>query len=224
MKPESDSRSDPPRLLLTGFEPFGGEPINPSWEAVRALEGERIGGHQVVVRRLPVSFAGARSALEAAIDALQPRLVLAVGQAGGRARLSLERVAINLIDARIPDNEGCQPIDAAVVEGAACAHFATVPVKAMRAAIEAAGVPAELSHSAGCYVCNAVFFLLMQQLADRPGVRGGFLHVPWLPEQAARHPGEPALPLASIITGLRAAVQAATAHRTDLVETGGDTH
>jgi pyroglutamyl-peptidase len=216
--------TDTPRILLTGFEPFGGETLNPSWEAVRALDGCVIGDHEVVARRLPVSFGGAAVALQAVLDEVRPQLVLAVGQAGGRAALSLERVAINLIDARIPDNDGCQPIDCAVVDGAAPACFTTLPVKAMRAAIKAAGIPAELSHSAGCYVCNAVFFVLMDALSARPGVRGGFMHVPWLPEQAARHPGEPALALSRVIEGLRLALAAAVAHERDLPVAGGDTH
>ena len=222
MKTEPDT--DLPRILLTGFEPFGGEAINPSWEAVRVLDGEIIGGYRVVARRLPVSFDGAKRALVRAIDEVQPRLVLSVGQAGGRAKLSLERIAVNLIDARIPDNEGCQPIDCAVVEGAANAYFATLPVKAMRQAMEDEGIPAELSHSAGCYVCNAVFFVLMQRLADRPGVRGGFMHVPWLPEQGVEHAGEPSLPLGSMIDGLRCALQVAVARDDDVVVAGGETH
>jgi pyroglutamyl-peptidase len=213
-----------PRILLTAFEPFGGESINPSWEAVRALDGALISGHRVVARRLPVTFGGAAVAIRAALDELQPQLALAVGQAGGRGALSLERVAINLVDARIPDNDGCQPIDCPVVEGAPAACFTTLPVKAMRAAIEAAGIPAELSHSAGCYVCNAVFFLLMHGLAERPGVRGGFMHVPWLPEQALTHPCEHSLPLSQIIEGLRCALAAAVVHSSDLAVVGGQTH
>jgi pyroglutamyl-peptidase len=213
-----------PSILLTGFEPFGGEAINPSWEAVRALDGCVIADHRVVARRLPVSFGGAAAALRAALDAVQPQLVLAVGQAGGRAALSLERIAINLVDARIPDNDGCQPIDCPVIPGAAPACFTTLPVKAMRVAIEAAGIPAELSHSAGCYVCNAVFFVLMQSLGSRAGVRGGFMHVPWLPEQALRHPGQPSLELPCMIEGLRVALAAAASHGTDLAEPGGFTH
>jgi pyroglutamyl-peptidase len=216
--------ADTPRILLTAFEPFGGETINPSWEAVRPLDGASIAGHRVCARRLPVTFGGAAIALRTALDEHEPQLVLAVGQAGGRAALSLERVAINLVDARIPDNDGCQPIDCAVVEGAPPAYFATLPVKSMRAALQSAGIPAELSQSAGCYVCNAVFFVLMHALAERPGVRGGFLHVPWLPEQAARHPGEPAMPLAQIVEGLERALAAAAEHASDLAIAGGDTH
>jgi pyroglutamyl-peptidase len=221
------SRTLPPTLppiLLTGFEPFGGEAINPSWEAVRALHGRCIGGHPVEARQLPVAFGPAIAALQEALDAVRPTLVLAVGQAGGRARLSFERIAVNLIDARIPDNDGCQPIDCPVIAGAPTAYFTSLPVKAMRAAAEAAGVPAELSQTAGSYVCNAVFFALLHALAGRPGCRGGFVHLPWLPEQADRHPGEPKLALQRIVDGLQEALQAAATRVDDLPLAGGDTH
>jgi pyroglutamyl-peptidase len=213
-----------PIILLTGFEPFGGETINPSWEAVRALHDRRIGGHRVHALRLPVAFDPALAALQAALDALRPPIVLAVGQAGGRAMLSFERVAINLIDARIPDNAGRQPVDCPVIAGAPNAYFSTLPVKAMRATCAAAGIEAELSQSAGCYVCNAVFFALLHALAQRPGSRGGFLHLPWLPEQLDGHPGEPCAPLERVVSGIACALQAAVDVVDDLPLAGGDTH
>ena len=205
------------KVLVTGFEPFGGETVNPSAELLALLDGECIAGHRVATASLPCCFADVRPALERAIERHAPVLVLAIGQAGGRARLSFERVAVNLVDARIADNAGEQPVDEPVLAGAPQAHFTTLPVKAMVAACSAAGVPAELSLSAGTYVCNAAFFLLMQHLATAcPGVRGGFLHIPWLPTQAASRPGAPAMDLATVAAGVRAALAAALATREDL--------
>lgn len=212
-------------ILLTGFEPFGGETLNPSWEAVRRLDGHCIGGHPVTALALPVAFGAAVRQLDEALSRLRPAIVLAVGQAGGRARLSLERVAINLVDARIPDNDGEQPIDCPVIASAPPAYFSNLPVKAMRAAIETHGIPAELSHTAGTYVCNALFFGLMHSIAAAGGgIRGGFMHLPWLPEQALAHPGEPSLPLEQMVRGIGCALDAAVRHGDDLPVSGGTTH
>lgn len=182
-----------PHVLLTGFEPFGGERVNPSWETVRAFDGRVIDGHRIVAVRLPTAFAGAQAVLEAALADLDPVAVIAVGQAGGRAQISLERVAINLIDARIPDNTGAQPIDAPVIPGGLAAYFSTLPLKAMLVALRGAGIPAEISHTAGTFVCNQVFYVLRHALRDRPGVPAGFVHIPYFAEQAARHPGAPSV-------------------------------
>ncbi len=206
-----------PTVLLTGFAPFAGDTINPSLEVVRALAGRVIAGHRVEIAELPVAFAAARRELAAAIDRTQPALVLAIGQAGGRACMSLERVAINWIDARIADNDGVQPIDEPVIADAAAAHFSTLPVKAMRAAMQAAGVPTELSFSAGSYVCNAVFFALMHRLAHHhPGARGGFIHIPYLPAQAALHPGAPSMALDTMTRGIAIAIETALSHASDI--------
>lgn len=207
----------PSTVLLTGFEPFGGDAINPSAELVALMEGETINGHRVATAVLPCCFAEVRPALGAAIARHAPVLVLAIGQAGRRARLSFERVAVNLVDARIADNAGAQPVDEPVLAGAPPAYFTTLPVKAMEAACTAAGVPAELSLSAGTYVCNAAFFLLMHHLATHaPGVRGGFLHIPWLPAQAATRRHGAAMELATMAAGVRVAVAAAIDTRADL--------
>src|SRR5690606_23105809 len=148
-------------ILLTGFEPFGGDAVNPSAELVALLDGTAIAGHRLVSAVLPCRFGQVQEALRAAVERHAPALVLAIGQAGRRARLSFERVAVNLVDARIADNAGLQPVDEPVLAGAPPAYFATLPVKAMAAACAEAGVPAELSLTAGTYVCNAAFFLLM---------------------------------------------------------------
>lgn len=167
-------------LLLTGFEPFGGDAINSSWELAQRLHGERIAGLRVQAVQLPCVFARSGAALAEALGAHRPSLVLALGQAASRSALSFERVAINWIDARIPDNAGAQPVDEPVIAGAPPAHFSSLPLKAMAAAAQAAGVPAEISFSAGSFVCNQLFFELQQQLRRRRTVRSGFLHVPAL--------------------------------------------
>jgi pyroglutamyl-peptidase len=191
-----------PIALVTGFDPFGGEAVNPSQQIVQALDGEVIAGHRVVGAILPTQFAGAPPMLEKRIARHRPALVLALGQAGGRAGISLERVAINLIDARIPDNAGSQPVDACIVDNAANAYFSTLPIKAMLQRLRDAGIPASLSQTAGTFVCNQVFYALMHALRQRRA-RGGFVHVPYLPEQAARHAGAPSLPLQTMIEAVR---------------------
>lgn len=196
-------------VLLTGFQPFGGEQVNPSWQAVSALQGARIAGHRVVARELPVAFGTSLKALRAALKETQPSLVICVGQAGGRAQLSLERVAINVDDARIPDNAGAQPVDLPVVDGGPAAYFSTLPIKAMREALRAAGFPAEVSQTAGTYVCNHVFYGLMHAVRARRALRAGFIHIPYSPAQAAVHPGAPSLAVDTVAEALRLAVQVA---------------
>jgi pyroglutamyl-peptidase len=208
-------------LLVTGFEPFGGERINPSAEVARALHGRTIGTTRVVGVVLPCVFGRSIDALQTALAQHAPQLVLALalGQASGRAGFSPERVAINLDDARIADNAGAQPIDRPVVPRGAAARFTTLPVKAMAAALHAAGYPAEVSHSAGTFVCNHVFYGLQHALRTRRGVRSGFMHLCALPEQVA--PGTPSLPLASLIDGVAIALGAALAVRDDLHVSAG---
>lgn len=209
-------------ILLTGFEGFAGDVLNPSQEVVRTLDGEIVRGHRIVGAVLPVAFGRVAAALDALLAQHRPALVLALGLASGRAELSFERVAINLVDARIADNDGAQPIDEAVIDGGPPAHFSTLPLKAIVAALRARGVPAGLSLSAGSFVCNQVFYLLAHALAQRaPATRSGFLHLPSLPEQAACHPGQPSMSLASMIDGVRAALECAIDVRADLHESGG---
>jgi pyroglutamyl-peptidase len=172
------SRRHPRPVLLAGFGPFADARSNPSIEAARALDGSSIAGHQIVVRELPVEFGVSRDILRRALRDLHPALVLCTGLAASRSVVSLERVAINLDDARIPDNAGRQPVDVPVVRGGPDAYFSTLPLKAMFAALREAGIPAEVSQSAGTYVCNHVFYALMHRLRRRRGVRGGFVHLP----------------------------------------------
>jgi pyroglutamyl-peptidase len=197
-----------PTILLTGFAPFGGETINPSWQAVKALHDRRIGGHRVIARQLPVEFGASLEELRNAIHETKPALVVCVGQAGGRAAISLERVAINVDDARIPDNAGARPIDAEIIKGGPAAYFTGLPIKAMFSALQEAGIPAEVSQTAGTYVCNHVFYGLMHALRNRK-VRAGFVHIPYSPEQAPHHPGAPSLPIETVCDGLRIVLEVA---------------
>ncbi|MET3134717.1 pyroglutamyl-peptidase [Oxalobacteraceae bacterium GrIS 1.11] len=212
-------------VLLTGFEPFNGEDINPAWEAVKALAGWSEADFTVEARQLPCVFGLANRVLAAALDELQPTLVIAVGQAGGRADLSLERVAINLDDAPILDNASCQLIDAAIVADGPVGYFSTLPIKAIVRELRAAGLPASVSHSAGTFVCNHVFYGLMHHAASHGmPVRAGFIHIPYLPLQAAAHPGMASMALADMVAGLRIAVRVALAPGLDAREAGGATH
>lgn len=204
-----------PRILLTGFDPFGGESINPSWEAVRALHGRRVCGHLVVARQLPTEFAASLRQLKAAMRDVKPTIVLGIGQAGGRAQLSLERVAINLQDARIPDNAGAQPIDEPVIEDGPAAYFSTLPIKAMLVALYAADIPAEISQSAGTYVCNHIAYAMLHLAAKKRGVRAGFVHIPYLPAQAARLHGAPSMAQAEVERGLLIALRTVTSTAVD---------
>lgn len=203
-----------PIVLLTGFAPFGGESVNPSWQAVSVLDGECIADHRVVARVLPVEFGVALAVLHDAIRETSPALVLCVGQAGGRAQLSIERIAINVDDARIADNNAVSPVDIPIVADGPAGYFATLPIKAMLAALHDAGIPAEVSQTAGTYVCNHVFYGLMHALRDS-NVRGGFIHIPYAPEQAARHPGAASLPIETVIAALRIALHTALTTRQD---------
>jgi pyroglutamyl-peptidase len=197
----------PRRILLTGFDPFGGQPVNPSWLAVQALQGTEIDGHLVVAAQIPTRFGDAAKVLADLLGRHEPDLVVCTGQAGGRSAISLERVAINVNDARIPDNAGAQPVDTPVVPGGPVGYFSTLPIKAMLAALLAEGIRAEVSQTAGTFVCNHLFYALMHQLATDPRhahARGGLIHVPWLPQQ-----GQPSMTLEHVSHGLAVAMRTA---------------
>ena len=200
------------KILLTGFEPFGGDVVNPSWEIARALDGTTVGGAQVVACQLPCVFGRAPQVLQQALAQGPFVLVVALGMAGSRTGLSFERVAINLDDAPIPDNAGQQPVDVAVLPLGPAAYFSSLPVKRMLDAVRAAGSAAETSQTAGTFVCNHVFYQLMHTLAGMPNApRAGFIHVPVLPEQQALHPLGQAMALRMQVEGVRVALQAALA-------------
>ena len=210
-----------PTILLTAFEPFGGDPVNPSLLIARQLHGETVAGARVVMVELPCVFHRALVVLDEALARTRPTLAVALGLAAGREGLSIERVAINVDDARIPDNVGAQPVDEAIAPEGPAAWFSTLPIKAMVAALKHAGVPASVSQTAGTFVCNHVFYGLQQRLAGT-GVRSGFIHVPLLPEQAAQYPGKPVLALEDQVRGVRLALEVAMTHRgEDLRAVGG---
>ncbi len=204
-----------PTVLLTGFDAFGGDAVNPSWLAAQALHGDILQGHRVVAAQLPTEFASSSKALSALLRQHQPALVLCLGLAGGRANLSLERVAINVQDARIADNAGQQPIDSPIAVNGPAAYFSTLPIKAMLQALTDAGIPAEVSQTAGTFVCNHVFYALMHALKKQRGkvkARGGFMHVPYLPDQ-----GQPCMSLDEMVRGLRIATACALTTADDTV-------
>lgn len=210
-----------PQILLTAFEPFGGDPVNPSLLIARHLHGETVAGARVVAVEMPCVFHASLAVLDEALARTRPTLAVALGLAAGREGLSIERVAINVDDARIPDNVGAQPVDEAIAPEGPAAWFSTLPIKAMVAALNQAGVPASVSQTAGTFVCNHVFYGLQQRLGGT-GVRSGFIHVPLLPEQAGLHPGKPVLALTEQVRGVRLALEVALAHRgEDLRAVGG---
>lgn len=190
------------QLLITGFEPFGGETVNPSWEAVRLLP-EELGDYRLTKLQIPTVFGRAAGTVLETARTLHPDVILCIGQAGGRSGVTPEVIGINLREARIPDNAGNQPENVPVVPDAPAAYFSTVPVRAMVGAIQDAGVPAALSYSAGAFVCNDVLFSLLHAY-DGTQTKVGFVHVPFLPEQAKEN--APSLPLADIVRALTAAI------------------
>ena len=211
-------------ILITGFEPFGGEAVNPSWEVVRQLDGVTIAGERVVALQLPCVFGEALTVLNAALEAQQPQLTIAVGQAGGRVDITVERVAINVDDARIPDNKGQQPIDEPIVAGGPAAWFSSLPVKAIVAALHEQGIPASVSQTAGTFVCNHVMYGLLHALQGRAGSKGGFIHIPYLPEQAAAHPGTASMAVETVRAALETAIAVSLQQDGDVKAVGGATH
>ncbi|MBW3094255.1 pyroglutamyl-peptidase I [Bifidobacterium sp. 64T4] len=204
-------------VLVTGFDPFGGESVNPAYEAVRMLP-DRIAGARIITLEIPTAFTRGPETVEQAIERERPDMVISVGQAGGRSAVTVEQVAINLAEARISDNDGEQPVGAALREDGDTAYFATVPVKAMVANVRAHGLPAFVSYTAGTYVCNSVMYHVLYLLERRfPGTRGGFIHVPYAVEQTVGKPnGTPSMALADMAKALEYAIEAA------VIDGGGD--
>jgi len=217
--------SAPACILVTGFEPFGGQHLNPSWEVARSLDGHMIGSARVTGLELPCVFDEALLQLQAALERHRPVVVLAMGQAEGRCDLSFERVAINVNDARIPDNAGAQPVDTPVVPEQPAGLFSTLPIKRVVAALREAGIPASVSQTAGTFVCNHVFYGL-QHLLQGQGVASGFIHLPLLPVQAAswRGPAVPSMSLELQVQGIALAAELCLLHRHDIALPGGALH
>ena len=194
------------KVLVTGFTPFGGEQINPSWEAVKRLP-EHIGEMTITKREIPTEFDAACAALRAAMDELRPDAVLSVGQYGGANGIRVERVAVNLRDARIADNAGAKPVDEPVVPGAPDAYFATLPTRRIIEKLRERDIPAQLSYSAGTFVCNNLLYCALHESAQKfPATRCGFVHVPYLPEQA-KDGSAPSMSLALMVRALTAALE-----------------
>lgn len=208
-------------ILVTGFDPFGGESINPAWEAVKRLPDVLL-EQPVIKLEVPTIFGESGAVLQEAILNHQPDLVILVGQAGGRNGITVERVAINLDDARIPDNAGNQPLDEVIQATGEAAYFSSLPIKAMVAAIRQAGLPASVSNSAGTFVCN---HLMYQALFATNGTsaRAGFIHVPFIPSQTVAKTA-PSMNLTDIVKGLTAAIEAAIIHESDITAIEGTTH
>lgn len=192
------------KLLITGFDPFGGAAINPSWEAVQLLP-DTVGSYRLTKLRIPTVFGEAAQAVLDVAETLKPHVILCIGQAGGRKAITPELVAINLREAAIPDNAGNQPANAPVIPNGPAAYFATVPVRQMVSAIAAAGIDASLSLSAGAFVCNDTLYTLLHHYCGS-STQVGFVHIPYLPQQAAQ--GQSSMPLEQMVAGLTAAIEA----------------
>lgn len=204
------------KVLITGFDPFGGEKVNPSFEAVRKLEN-KISGADIVKVQIPTVFNKSVEMLEKAIERENPDVVICVGQAGGRFDVTIERVAINWEDARIPDNEGNQPMDRKIFEDGENAYFSNLPIKSMVTEMKANGIPASVSNTAGTYVCNHLMYGLMYLINKKhPEIRGGFIHVPFTTNQVVNKTNTPYMELDRIAEGLTCAIKAAVENKTDI--------
>ena len=212
------------KVLITGFDPFGGESINPAWEAVKEIRDE-IAGAEIVKMQIPTVVGKSIEKVHNKMAEIHPDVVISVGQAGGRFGVTPERVAINVTDARIPDNEGHQPIDEVIFEDGDTAYFSNLPVKAMVQAIKDAGYPSSLSNTAGTYICNHVMYGILYYIhKEFPDVRGGFIHVPYAASQVVNKPNTPSMAIADITAALEAAISAAVKNETDMKAVGGEIH
>ncbi|MCY9376934.1 pyroglutamyl-peptidase I [Bacillus sp. T17B1] len=212
------------KVLITGFDPFDKETVNPSWEAAKQLNGLETDEAIIKAEQIPTVFRTALDTLRQAIQKHQPDIVICVGQAGGRMQITPERVAINLSDARIPDNEGHQPIDEEISPRGPAAYWTGLPVKRMTAKMKENGIPAAVSYTAGTFVCNYLFYGLMDHISrTAPHIRGGFIHIPFIPEQTIDKTA-PSLSLDTIVRALRIAAVTAAQYDEDLKTPGGTLH
>ncbi len=210
------------KILLTAFDPFGGEPVNPAQEAVEAVR-DNIAGAQIVKQIVPTVFGKSIETVHEAMKRENPDVTLCIGQAGGRIGLTPERVAINLNDARIPDNEGNQPLDTPIFKDGKNAYFTKLPAKAMVENIIKAGIPASVSYTAGTYVCNHLMYGVLYYIdKEFPNMRGGFMHVPFLHEQVLDKKNIPSLSKADIVKGIEAAIEAIVENKEELKTVGGE--
>ncbi len=210
------------KILVTGFDPFGGESINPAYEAVKLLP-DTIKGVEIVKLEVPTVFFKSIDVMDKEIERIKPDVVINVGQAGNRFGITPERVAINEDDARIKDNEGNQPIDTKIYEDGQSAYFSTLPIKAMVEEMKKEGIPASVSNTAGTFVCNHLMYGLMYLIDTKyPNMKGGFIHVPFMTEQVLDKPTSPSLALDQIAKGLEASIVAVIENEEDIKKVGGE--
>ncbi|MCW6086703.1 pyroglutamyl-peptidase I [Clostridium sporogenes] len=209
------------KVLITAFDPFGGEKINPALEAVKKIQ-EKISNAKVIKVEIPTVFRRSLEKLEQAIKEHNPDIVICVGQAGGRFDITTERVAINMDDARIKDNEGNQPLDISIFEDGENAYFTSLPIKAMVDEMKKNGVPASVSNTAGTFVCNHVMYGLLYMIDKKfNNIKGGFIHVPFIPSQVVDKKNTPSMSLENITKGLECAIKAAVENDSDIKQIGG---
>lgn len=212
------------KVLITGFDPFGGEAVNPALEAVKLIADE-IKGYEIVKLEVPTVFNKSIDTLRKAVKEVEPELVLCIGQAGGRFNISIERVAINYDDARIPDNEGNRPIDKKIYEDGENAYFSNLPIRAMLKNVMENDIPASISNTAGTFVCNHLMYGLLYLInKEHPNIKGGFIHVPYLPKQAIGKKNTPYMSVADIVKALECAIEAAIDNKEDMIFATGETH
>ena len=213
------------KILVTGFDPFGGDKINPAYEAVKLIPA-KVAGAEIIKEEIPTVFGKCGDVLETLVEKYKPVAVLCVGQAGGRSVMSIEKLAVNLAEARIPDNEKQQPSDEAIVEGGPLAYFSKLPVKAIVKTIKEQGIPSGISYTAGTYVCNYIMYRLLHLIDSKyPAMRGGFIHVPFVPAQVLDRPeGTPSMTAETIAKGLECAIEAICKYDQDIIGLAGETH
>ena len=209
------------KILLTGFDPFGGESINPSYEAIKKITINNP-SIEVIKKEIPTVFKKAIEVLDETIESVKPDVVVCTGQAGGRFDISLERVGINIVDARIPDNDGDQPIDEKIFEDGQEAYFSTIPIKAIVKRMRENGIPASVSNTAGTFVCNYIFYGAMYLIDKKyPTIKGGFVHVPFLPEQVTEKVNTPSMSLENITRAFEVMIETIATTDQDIKEIGG---
>lgn len=209
------------KVLITGFDPFGGEKINPAWEAVKGIKNI-IEGAKIIKLEIPTVFNKSIEKVKEAMELEKPDIVLCIGQAGGRYDITIERVAINVDDARIEDNEKNQPIDIPVFEDGENAYFSNLPIKAMVEEIKGQGIPSSISNSAGTFVCNHIMYGVLYHINKTyKNMRGGFIHVPFINEQVLDKKNQPYMPVEHITKALEAAIKAAVINNEDIKKSGG---
>ena len=210
------------KVLITGFDPFGGESINPALEAVKKLP-DTIAGAEIIKLEIPTVFRKSLEKIEENIHKHNPDIVISIGQAGGRFGITPERVAINIDDARIPDNETNQPIDLPIHEDGETAYFTTLPIKSMVEEMKKGGIPCSVSNTAGTFVCNHVMYGILYMAAKKyPNIKGGFIHVPYIPSQVVDKPNTPSMSIDYIAKGLELCVKAAVTNESDIKTVGGE--